>query len=148
MGVLIAGYLAAIESRAVTIYVQCQSLTSSLSARILDADALGIEVRRKDSQRRIVSHILAIAYVILAVGSCNNGLVHTLTYQRNPLGRGLCTLAHLYHSLIGSSLHHNSSLLSLSHCINSSLDGSIVTTAILTDNKRLLCPGAQSHPYG
>ena len=148
MGVLIAGYLAAIESRTVTIHVQCQSLTSSLSARILDADALGIEVWRKDSQRRIVAHILATAYVILAVSSCNNGLVHTLTYQRNTLGRGLCTLAHLYHSLIGSSLHHNSSLLSLSHCINSSLDGSIVTTAILTDNKRLLCPGAQSHPYG
>ena len=133
MGVLIACYLTAIECRAVTIHMQGQRLTSGFSACVLDADVLCIKVRSKDSQRRIVAHILSVSDVIFTISGCNDGFVHTFTYQRDAFGRRFRAQTYLHHFLIGSSLHHDSSRLPFCHSVYSSLNGRIVTTAIFTD---------------
>ena len=145
MGVLVARYPATVERGTVAVYMQCQRLTATLACRVLKRQVLSVEVGGKDTQRGIVAHVLATAYVILAMGCRNDGLVHPLAYQRNLLCRSLLACAQLHGPLVGAGLHTDDSLLALGHGIDGGLHALVVARTVLSHRQRALrhCRGAQ-----
>ena len=145
MGILITCYLTMVECGTVSIHMQGECLTSSLTTRILDTQVLCVEIRGKDSQCRIVTYILTAADGLLAIGSSDDGPVHPLAYQGYLFRRGPLTGSYLHHSLIGSCLDLNDSLLTFHDSINCRLYRGIVPTAVFGNCYCLLCESAHCH---